>query len=114
MNVTSYVVSTILVFASPACCPLALVAQSADSSARIVETSEGPTNVLAIGLDERQPGQPVLVVQSGGGTPLEGTWAGWVSGLSAIAPVVAFDRPGIGQSPYTGISLEPDGMTRHT
>lgn len=66
-----------------------------------------------IGLEERETGEPVLVLQSGHGVSLE-DWAGWVSQLADLAPVVAFDRPGTGRSPYDGAPVTPDRMVLHT
>lgn len=53
--------------------------------------------VNAIGLDEREPGQPLIVLESGLGTPMD-HWDRVLEGLSELGPVLAYDRPGIGKS----------------
>ncbi len=53
--------------------------------------------INTIGLDRRNEGQPVLVFESGHGTPLD-NWDRVLSGASDLAPVVAYDRPGVGES----------------
>ena len=50
------------------------------------------------GLESRKPGQPVVVFESGLGTPL-GNWDTIFDEVARQAPVVAYDRPGIGDSP---------------
>ena len=45
--------------------------------------------------------QPVVVFESGAGMPLE-TWDPILAKVAAIAPVVAYDRSGTGQSPWDG------------
>ncbi|CAA9265289.1 MAG: hypothetical protein AVDCRST_MAG56-2735 [uncultured Cytophagales bacterium] len=50
------------------------------------------------GIESRKPGQPVVVFESGLGTPL-GNWDTIFDEVARQAPVVAYDRPGIGDSP---------------
>ncbi len=49
---------------------------------------------------------PVVVFESGAGMPLE-TWDPILEKVAAFAPVVAYDRPGTGQSPWSGQLLTP-------
>lgn len=49
------------------------------------------------GLESRTPGQPVVVFESGLGTPL-GNWDTIFDEVARQASVVAYDRPGIGDS----------------
>lgn len=49
------------------------------------------------GVESRKPGQPVVVFESGLGTPL-GNWDTICDEVARQAPVVAYDRPGIGDS----------------
>ncbi len=49
------------------------------------------------GLAEREPGQPVVVFESGLGTPM-GNWDWILPGVAELAPVFTYDRPGIGNS----------------
>src|SRR5687768_7657012 len=53
------------------------------------------------GIENRTPGQPVVVFESGLGTPL-GNWDTIFDEVARQAPVVAYDRPGIGDSPPIG------------
>lgn len=53
--------------------------------------------INTIGLEDRKEGQPVIVFESGLGTPM-GHWDKVLEGVSKLAPLVTYDRPGIGQS----------------
>jgi len=53
--------------------------------------------INTIGIEERTEGQPVIVFESGHGTPM-GHWDKILKGVSEMAPVVTYDRPGIGES----------------
>jgi pimeloyl-ACP methyl ester carboxylesterase len=53
--------------------------------------------INTIGTEDRREGQPVIVFESGHGTPM-GHWDKILEGVSAMAPVVTYDRPGIGES----------------
>ncbi|MEM6319063.1 MAG: alpha/beta hydrolase [Bacteroidota bacterium] len=53
--------------------------------------------VNTIGLDKRKAEQPIIVFESGLGTPMD-NWDRVLDGVSAMAPLVTYDRPGIGQS----------------
>jgi pimeloyl-ACP methyl ester carboxylesterase len=87
-------------------------AQSLEDSTRMVDVFGMPTRVLAIGLEEREPGQPVILLQAGAGTALEG-WREWPEALSEFAPVVGYDRPGLGQSPFDGVDPTPERVAIH-
>ena len=52
------------------------------------------------------PRGPVVVFESGAGMPLE-TWDPILEKVAAFAPVIAYDRPGTGQSPWSGQLLTP-------
>jgi len=53
--------------------------------------------VLATGIEQRKAGQPVLILEAGAGAGLD-EWADVVPQLALLAPVIAYDRHGIGQS----------------
>lgn len=53
--------------------------------------------IQTTGLDNRKIGQPVVVFESGFGTPM-GHWDTILEQVSQLAPVVAYDRPGVGDS----------------
>jgi pimeloyl-ACP methyl ester carboxylesterase len=61
-------------------------------------TIDGTTiQIQTKGVENRVPGQPVVVFESGLGTPL-GNWDTLFDEVAKQAPVVAYDRPGIGDS----------------
>ncbi|AQG81128.1 alpha/beta fold hydrolase [Spirosoma montaniterrae] len=53
--------------------------------------------VQVSGLETRKQNEPVIVFESGFGTPMQ-HWNPIFNQVSKIAPVVAYDRPGIGDS----------------
>ncbi len=53
--------------------------------------------INTIGTENRKDGQPVVVFESGMGTPM-GNWDRVLKGVSELAPLVSYDRPGIGES----------------
>jgi pimeloyl-ACP methyl ester carboxylesterase len=53
--------------------------------------------INTIGLEKRQKDQPVIVFQSGMGTPM-GNWETILESVSELAPLITYDRPGIGES----------------
>lgn len=83
-----------------------------DGAVRVIEVSGQPTRVLTLGLDERVAGSPVLFLHAGGGVTLEG-WAPWLIAASEIVPVVAYDRVGIGGSPFDGVEPTFDQVVVH-
>ncbi|MEO1449871.1 MAG: alpha/beta hydrolase [Bacteroidota bacterium] len=71
---------------------------------RFVSLNDANIRVYTMGLESRQPGQPVIVFESGYGTPL-GHWDTVLEGAAELAPVVAYDRPGLGKS--EAVDYEP-------
>ena len=74
-----------------------LTAASAQAQPRTVEVTGGAMRVWTSGLEQRQPGQPVLILEAGAGSGLE-SWKPVFADFTALAPVVAYDRRGIGSS----------------
>jgi pimeloyl-ACP methyl ester carboxylesterase len=66
-------------------------------STRIVNVAGGDMRVWTDGLDRRQPGAPVVVLEAGAGNGLE-TWRPVFADIAKRAPVVDYDRRGIGKS----------------
>jgi pimeloyl-ACP methyl ester carboxylesterase len=58
-------------------------------------------------LSARQPGQPVIVFESGGGAALE-TWDSILTAVAGFAPVIAYDRSGTGQSDWDELPPTPE------
>jgi pimeloyl-ACP methyl ester carboxylesterase len=78
----------------------------------MIEVSGQPTRVLTLGLEKRTDGEPILFLHAGGGVTLE-TWAPWLISVSEIAPVVAYDRVGIGGSPFDGLKPSFNCVVTH-
>lgn len=53
--------------------------------------------INTIGIENRKEGEPVIVFESGHGTPI-GNWDKVINGASELAPLITYDRPGIGES----------------
>lgn len=64
---------------------------------KLVKVGEHQVNVLVKNLENRKPGQPVLVFENGMGVGL-GSWRAVIDELSKTAPVLAYDRQGEGKS----------------
>jgi len=85
-------------------------AQFPIDSIRTVDVLGTPTRILTIGLEQRAPGAPVIVLETGGLEPLE-TWGSWPLLLSELAPVVGYERAGLGETPWDGVSPTPEHVT---
>lgn len=83
------------------------LAQNAPAT-RMVNVAGGDMRVWTEGLDRRQSGTPVVVLEAGAGNGLE-TWRPIFGDISKRAPVVAYDRRGLGQSQP---SSEPPTLRR--
>lgn len=64
---------------------------------RMVDLDGHPVRVLAMNLDRRQAGEPVVVFEAGATQSLE-AWSQVLPHVARRAPVVAYDRAGLGQS----------------
>lgn len=53
--------------------------------------------VWTAGIEQRQSGRPVVILESGAGEGLD-TWKPVFAEIARVAPVVAYDRRGLGQS----------------
>jgi pimeloyl-ACP methyl ester carboxylesterase len=62
--------------------------------------------VQAMGLEDRRPGQPVVVFEAGASNSLE-VWGGILPRVASMAPVVAYDRAGLGRSEWDDASPTP-------
>lgn len=67
------------------------------SQSRFITIDSTQIWINTIGVENRKEGQPVVVFESGHGTPM-GNWDRVLEGVSALAPLITYDRPGIGQS----------------
>jgi pimeloyl-ACP methyl ester carboxylesterase len=73
---------------------------------RMVEVDGRPMRVQTGGWQHRENGRPIVVLQSGMGTPLD-TWRPIIGRVAEFAPVVAYDRAGIGRSAWDEQSATP-------
>jgi pimeloyl-ACP methyl ester carboxylesterase len=94
---TSWAIALILV----SCLDAKALAQQASglAGAAMVDLDGYAVRVQTVGLDRRQPGAPVVVFEAGVANSLE-VWEGIVQQVAAFAPVVAYDRAGLGSSEW--------------
>lgn len=74
-----------------------LISLSSYAQKRFITVDSSKIWVNTRGIENRKPGQPVVVFESGYGTPMD-NWDKVLAGVSKLAPVVTYDRPGIGKS----------------
>ena len=53
--------------------------------------------INTLGIENRKENQPIIVFESGLGTPMD-NWDRVLDGVAKLAPLVVYDRPGVGQS----------------
>ena len=73
---------------------------------RMIELDGRAVRVQAIGLQGRRPGQPIVVFEAGATNSLE-VWGGIVPQAASMAPVVAYDRAGLGKSEWDDVAPTP-------
>lgn len=74
-----------------------LRAQAALPAPNVIDVGGRPMRVWAAGTDQRKVGQPAVILEAGAGEGLD-NWKPVFAQIAAVAPVVAYDRRGIGQS----------------
>lgn len=74
-----------------------LISINTFSQKRFVTIDSTKIWINTIGIENRKEGQPMIVFESGYGTPM-GHWDKILTGVSEFAPLVTYDRPGIGES----------------
>ncbi|MCH2082467.1 MAG: alpha/beta hydrolase [Saprospiraceae bacterium] len=74
-----------------------LISVSINAQKRLIKVDSSKVWVNTIGIENRKEGQPVVVFESGYGTPMD-NWDKVLEGVSKLAPLVTYDRPGIGKS----------------
>jgi pimeloyl-ACP methyl ester carboxylesterase len=77
---------------------------------RMIELDGHAMHVQASGLQDRRPGTPVIVLEAGASNSLE-IWRDVVPQLASLAPVVAYDRAGLGRSEWDETSPTPRHVT---
>jgi pimeloyl-ACP methyl ester carboxylesterase len=73
------------------------LSQAPTVAPRMIRVDGVPVRVWTDGLSDRNPGQPVIVLEAGSGADLD-TWKPVFGALARTAPVIAYDRLGVGQS----------------
>jgi pimeloyl-ACP methyl ester carboxylesterase len=71
------------------------------STARMVDVAGHAVRVQSFGLEPRKGGRPVVVFEGGTGNSLD-VWGCILGQIAAHAPVVAYDRAGLGRSAWDG------------
>jgi pimeloyl-ACP methyl ester carboxylesterase len=71
--------------------------QTAVSQPRTIDVEGGTMRVWTEGIEQRQTGRPVVILESGAGEGLD-TWKPVFAEIARVAPVLAYDRKGLGQS----------------
>jgi pimeloyl-ACP methyl ester carboxylesterase len=74
-----------------------LISLNSFSQKRFITIDSTKIWINTIGIENRKEGQPVIVFESGHGTPM-GHWDRILNGVSELAPLISYDRPGIGES----------------
>ena len=77
---------------------------------RLVTLDGHQVRVQVGGLEGRKPGSPVIVFESGAMNSLD-VWGGIPAQAATLAPVVAYDRAGLGQSAWDGQTPTPRHVT---
>lgn len=72
-------------------------AQPAPTDPQMVKVGARAMRAWTAGIAERKPGQPVLVLEAGAGGGLD-EWQPVFADLARLAPVLAYDRRGLGRS----------------
>jgi pimeloyl-ACP methyl ester carboxylesterase len=67
------------------------------SQKRYISIDSTKIRINTMGTENRKEGQPVVVFESGYGTPM-GNWDRVLEGVAKMAPLLTYDRPGIGES----------------
>ena len=87
-------------------------AQKADFKSQIIEIGGKQVNVATSIPENRDKNLPVVIFQSGAGTPLS-NWNTVAREVASFAPVVLYDRPGIGKSEMLDTPPTPEIITDH-
>jgi pimeloyl-ACP methyl ester carboxylesterase len=74
-----------------------LISLNSFSQKRFITFDSTKIWINTIGIENRKEGQPVIVFESGLGTPM-GNWDRILNVVSELAPLVTYDRPGICES----------------
>jgi pimeloyl-ACP methyl ester carboxylesterase len=79
---------------------------AASASPKLVVVDGHSVRVQFSGLDNRKQGSPVVVFEAGAGNSLD-VWRSVLPQMATIAPVVAYDRAGLGRSEWDNETPTP-------
>jgi pimeloyl-ACP methyl ester carboxylesterase len=90
----------------------ALGAQSPGRTSRVelVDVNGHVMRVQVTGLETRRPGEPVVVLEAGATNSFQ-VWSNVVTPIAEFAPVVAYDRAGLGESAWDDTTPTPQHVT---
>jgi|GEM_PF-3951738 len=80
---------------------IALPGIAQTSVARMIDVDDQTFRFLTAGLEHMQIRRPLVVLEGSGGERIE-TWMSVFDAISGYAPVIAYDRAGLGQSSWDG------------
>jgi len=101
----------VIVFSTPAV-PVFGQQPNAPAGTRMVAVDGHAVRVQMLGFESRKtPGTPVVVFEAGGTNSLD-AWGQIPQRLSLTVPVVAYDRAGLGQSAWDGVTPTPQHVTK--
>ena len=75
-------------------------------TSRMVMVDGLSMHVVSAGLEARTPEQPVVIFESGQSSPLR-TWNPILPAVAEFAPVLTYDRSGVGSTPWDGLPRTP-------
>jgi pimeloyl-ACP methyl ester carboxylesterase len=81
-------------------------------STDLTELDGSLVRVSMTGFEDRSPGEIAVILQSGAGQALE-HWDTVLGSIAEVAPVFAYDRPGIGQSEAVKDTPTPEWAAEH-
>lgn len=90
--------------------PVGGLAAQPSVQTRIIEVSGQPVRVQTSGLTTRRAGSPVVIFEAGATHSLD-AWGTIPRSVAADAPIVAYDRAGLGQSAWDGVTPTPRHVT---
>lgn len=74
-----------------------LISSPSFSQERFIKIDDTNIWINTIGTENRQIGEPLIVFESGFGTPMD-HWDRLLDGVSELGPLLTYDRPGVGKS----------------
>lgn len=91
---------------------IAFVVQGLHSQSKVIDVDGFSIHVETSGIELRKPNEPVIIYES----PSLGTIRDWDSIFfksAEIAPVIRYDRSGLGQSEWNQIKPSPENIANH-